>query len=480
MASKPFTITDFNKGGLSDSKWSGVDGSLYRMVGLDPHSEPAVLKAEQKLTKDSGSTVDEFVRWQVISSNGRTYHFSYTSGKIWERTSAGAWSLVHTTVPAAGTAGCLGAIEFQGYIIWATQSRLHRILATNAEGAAEWTANKELNWQTFSKTDSEFHPMVEQNLNLYIGDGNYLAEWDGTTFTADALDIKTPLRIKSLGKMGTDVLIGTVVDTNITKTEILRWNTWSVSFTTSDTIEEVGVNAFLPADNFVFVSAGQYGNIYIYDGQQLELYKKVQGSYSPTAKVTVHPDATANLDGQVLFGVSNNTGNPCLQGVYRIGRHSRNYAWIMDLAYPISERSGTDLVLSSIEIGSILTFGQKIAVSWKNGSTYGVDVLDPSNKCSGAYLETRVMRPDRLMNSTYTKFSLTYNSLPTSTALTLTYDKNYTGSYTTPTSSQVTDTDRKIITLEEGIEATALQLKLVYTCSSNSTPSLEGITAYLA
>jgi hypothetical protein len=150
------------------------------------------------------------------------------------------------------------------------------------------------------------------------------------------------------------------------------------------------------------------------------------------------------------------------------------------LAYPISERSGTDLVLTGIEIGSIITFGQNIAVSWKNGSTYGVDVLDASNKLNGAYLETRVMRPDRLWNSTFTKFSLTYNSLPASTALTLTYDKNYTGSYTTPTSSQITDTDRKIITLEEGIEATALQLKLVYTCSSNSTPSLEGITVYLA
>ena len=480
MSKQLVTIANWNNGGLADSKWSGIPDSLYRMVGIDPHSEPAVLKSEYQLSKDSGSTVDEFVKWQVVSSNGRTYHFSADSGKIWERTGAGVWSLVHTTTPAAGEAKCLGAIEFQGYIIWATESRLHRIVATDAEGSAEWTANVAEDWQTFSVTNKNWHPMVEQNLNLYIGDGNYLAEWDGSTFTANALDIKTPLIIKSLGKMGTDVLIGTYVDDNITKTELLRWNTWSVSFTTSDTIEEVGINAFLPADNFVYVSAGRYGNIYIYDGQYLELYKKVQGTYTPSATCVVHPDATTNLDGQVLFGMSNVAGNPCLEGVYRIGRHSRNYNWIMDLAYPISERSGGNLVLSGIEIGSIVTLGQKIMVSWKNSSTYGVDVLDPSNRLSGAYFETRVMRPDRQSMTMFQKFLMSYNSLPASTALTLTFDKNYTGSYTTPTSSQVTDTDRKIITLEEGIEATAIQLKVAFTTNNADTPSLEELVLYIS
>lgn len=480
MASNQITISNWFNGGISDSKWSGLTDSLYRMVGLDPHSEPAVLKAEQALDLDSGTTITEFVKWQVVSSNGMTYHFSADSGKIWERTSGGTWSLVYTTVPAAGEAKCLGAIEFQGYIIWVTELRVHRIKATDAEGSAEWVANAALNWQTLLVGNKSWHPMVEQNLNLYIGDGNNLAEWDGSAFTADALDIKTPLIIKSLGKIGTDVAIGTYVDANITKTEILRWNTWSVSFTTSDTIDEIGVNAFIPADNFVFVSAGKYGNIYSYDGDKLELYLKVQGSYSPTATCTIHPDATANLDNQVLFGVSNVTGNPCLQGVYRIGRHSRNYSWINDLAYPISARSGTDLVLTGIEIGSIVTYNQKILVSWKNGTSYGVDILDSDNKCDGAYFETRVMRPDRITFSMFSEFIMAYNSLPASTALTISYDKNYAGSYTTPTSSQVTDVDRKLITLEEGIEATALQLKVVFDCNENATPSLESLVVSLS
>ena len=476
----PITISNFNGGGLADSKWSGIEDSLYRMVGVDPHSEPAVLKSESKLTKNSGTTVDEFVKNIVVSSNGRTYHFSSASGKIWERTGAGAWSLVHTTTPAAGAAACLGAIEYEGYIIWATESRLHRILATDGEGSAEWTANAQEDWQTFTNTDDEFHPMIIQNLDLYIGDANYLALWDGSVFTADALDIKTPLRIKSLGKIVTDVLLGTYVDDNINKTEILRWNTWSVSFTTLDPIEEVGINAFIPADNFVFVSAGKKGNIYYYDGSQLELFKKIPAVYAITDGVMIHPDAVANVGGnQILFGVSNVSGNPAPQGVYRIGRHSRNYDWIMDLAYPISERSAGALVLTGIEIGAIDVIDDQIIVSWKNGATYGVDLLDASNKLDGAYIESRVMRPDRLVLGMFRNLIMSYNDLPTLTDLTLTFDKNYAGSYTTPTSSQVTDVDRKFITLEEGIEAVALQLKVEFTTNGNDTPSLESIDILL-
>lgn len=481
LTAKPISIENWNQGGLADSKWSGVPNSLFKMIGLDPHSEAGVLKAEQKLTKDSGSTIDAFVKVQVVSSNGRTYHFSSTSGKIWERTSGGTWSLVHTTTPAAGSAGCLGAWEYQRTIYWATQSRLHKIVAADAEGSAEWAANVVEDFGTFSITDSEFHPMIEQNLILYIGDGNYVAQVEDGVFTANALDIKSPLRIKSLGKIGTDLLLGTYVDDNINKTEIIRWNTWGVSFTNTDSIQEVGVNAFLESDNFVIVSAGRYGNLYIYDGETLELYSKVPATitpYTPSATCTVHPEAIANLSGQILFGVSNVAGNPCDQGVYRIGRHSRNYPWIMDLAYPISERSGDAFVLTSIEIGSIEVLGQKILVSWKNGSTYGVDLLDASNKLDGAYFETRVMRPDRMKKTMFRQMLLAYNSLPSNTDITMSFDNNYAGSYTAPTSSHINDTERKFISLEEGIESVALQMKVAFNTDSNNTPSLEAIDIY--
>ena len=471
MANNIVPIGNFNQGGLADSRWSGVKDSFYKLIGVDPHSTPGLLKVAQMMTKISGTTVDEFCKERVVSSNGMIYWFSYTSGKIWQQDpSDDSFTLVLTTTAAAGAVGCLGAIEYQGYIYWATQSRLHRIAATGNDTAAEWAANKALNWATFTKTDTLFHPMVEQGLVLYIGDGNLVAQVDAGTFTADALDIKTPLRIKSLGKIGTDLLVGTWVSDTITQTELLRWNTYSVSFTTSDTIPEVGINAFIPSDNFVLVQAGLAGNLYTYDGTTMELYKTIPGDYSPTAYGYVHPSSVGNLNGQMLFGMSNGTGNPCDLGVYRMARHDRKYPFIIDLPYPISERSGSALVMTGIEIGGLAVSGFNVYMAWKHGTTYGIDKLDYSNKLNGAYIETRVMNINREQLSTMDEFTLNYYQIPTSCDIALSYDRNYAG-YVSMTT--VKDTQRNTISSAEGVEASVLSVKATFTASSNDAPSVE-------
>jgi hypothetical protein len=198
----------------------------------------------------------------------------------------------------------LGAYEYQGYIYWATEGWLHRILASDAQGSAEWTANAALNWAEFDNGDADFHPMIEQNKVLYIGDGSLLAQVDAGVFTPDALDIAAPLRIKCVGKIGTDVLLGTYIDDLVSKSQILRWNTYSVSFTSADEIDEVGINAFIPGDNAVYVNAGLRGNIYIYDGEQLQLFKKIPGEYSTTEYGRLFPNAAANFNGKILIGFS--------------------------------------------------------------------------------------------------------------------------------------------------------------------------------
>jgi len=681
-------IGNFNASGLSYSRYSGNKDSFYKLCGLDLHSEPGILKAAQRLVRET-TPPTEFIKCQVASTNGRTYHFSADTGKIWEET-GGTYTLVLTTTATAGEVKCLGAYEYQGFIYWATQSRLHRILATDAEGATEWGTNKALNWaelnldqatiggtgataysltnavnegathkQTFipegtliegvrvkcvatgtavdwtvvlhdsantvigtktvasagiaagliyftfatpltvtpgstyhlhlyasattgtptadtvvnndfegaqvsifSPSDDDFHPMIEQNLVLYIGDGHFLHQVDAGTFTNKALDISPPLRIKSLGKISTDVLLGTYIDDNVNKTQIIRWNTWSVSFTNSDEIDEVGINAFLPMDNFTLVSAGVAGNIYLYDGVKLELYRKVPGSYSSTATATINPNAVGSINGNVLFGMSNITGNPVDQGVYQVARHSRDFKYVMDLPYPLSLRSGSDFVLTGIEIGSILVKGQNVYVAWKrsttvtisiatpgvvtytahglsNGdaivftttgalptgltsgtvyfarstgtntlniydtaayavaggatgrvdttgtqpgvhtaATVGIDKIDALNKLSGAYIETRVMTVEREKEENIANIIVAYASLPASTAVGISYDKNYTGSYTAATTT--TDTSRKIIDADgEGLTCNVLQLKFTLTTNSNDSPILDSAGVFL-
>lgn len=453
--------------GLADSKWSGVAGSFYASVGIDGHSVPGTITVHQKLTKNSGSTVTEFCKVAVAASNGYSFWFSADSGKIWARSSAGSWTLAHTTTAGAGEHKCLGAAEYNGFIYWATQSRLHRIAIANADDS--WVSEAE-DWATFDVTDSSFHPMAIQDLTLFMGDGNQVASVDSSgTFESNALDIKTPLRIKTITPDKIDLLIGTYVADTVNQTEIIRWDCVSSSWNTSDPIEEVGINAFIRDDNFVYVNAGRAGNIYFYNGEQLVPYKKIPGTYSSTKYGEVYPYSTANFKGIPVFGFSNGAGNPAPQGVYSFGSYSRDYRKVLDLSWVNSQNK-----TATQEIGAILVLDFDLLVAFKDSSVYGVDAIDYSNKYASAYFETMMLFQDqRDILKTLREVSAYYNSLPASTGITFSYSING-ASYVAMTS--VTDAIINRVKSTLSVEKVgSLQIKVSFTVSSNNAPVIEAL-----
>jgi len=455
--------------GLADSKWSGLPGSFAVAVGVDGHSTPGTITAQQKLKKDSASTVDAFPKVAVAASNGYTFWFSSTTGKIWARNSSGTWSLAYTTSAGAGGSGCLGAMEYNGYIYWATESRLHRVAIADADDA--W-ASVGLNFATFTKTDASFHPMAIQDLTLFIGDGNLVAEVNSAgTFTANVLDLTTPYRIKALIDYDIDLLIGTYIADTVNRAEIFRWDTVSSSWNTSDKINEAGINAFIRDDNYLYVSAGLAGGIYYYDGSYLLPFKRMPGSFTTSKYGLVHPGSVANFRGVPVFGFSNGSGDPALEGVYSFGSYSRDYPKVLDLSWVISEA-----VTTGIEIGAIIVAGFDLLVAWKNGSTFGVDIIDWSNKYNGAYFETRMLfQTARDMVKTVAQIEAFYNSLPASTGITFSYSVNGAG-YVSMTSI----TDAILASIKARVSVTAigsLQFKVAFTCSGNTAPVLEGLAA---
>lgn len=460
--------------GLADSKWNGIQGAVAECVGLDIHSTPGITKVHQQLAKDSGSTVDEFCRVKVSASNGYTFWFSYTSGKIWARSSAGSWTLAYTTTPAAGSAGCLGASEFNGYIYWATQSRLHRIAIGDADDS--WASVTE-DYGTFDVTNSEFHPMVIQDITLLIGDGNQVAAVDEDgNFDSNALDLPSEFTIKTMAEWELDILIGTIVHSSVTRTSLIRWDCISTSWNTTDPIEEVGINAFIRDDNYLYVQAGKAGRFYFYDGSQLIPLNRIPGDWTNVKFGEVHPNSWANFRGIPIFGLSNSpeagntTGNPAKQGVYSFGSYSRNYSKVMDLSWIISQDK-----TSSIEIGAISVVGEfEILVAWKDGSNYGVDILDWTTKYDSAYFETMMLFQDRRnILDTLRGVAGYYASLPANTGLTFYYSING-GAYVAFTS--VTDAVINRVYADLSVDGVgSLQIKVAFTTNSNDAPQLEAL-----
>ena len=454
-------IKNINLGGLADSKYLGAKDSVYRMVGLDLHSTPGLIKVNQALVKESGTTIDGFVKTIIPCTDGNTYLFSSTSGKIWKRTTAdpAIYSLVATNANGA----MYGAIEDQGYLYYFSNTKIGRW-----EVGTAWSTRND-SWATFTNGDSEFHPAVKVNLICYIGDGNLVAQIEDGVFTANALDLKAELRIKSLGQSRNELLIGTYVNDNINETEIFKWNTWSKSFSYQDPIPQVGINAFIPTDNYVLVSAGKKGGLYLYSQTQLEQFKRIPGNFTLEERAVVHPNAIANKSGLPLFGLSNENSNPALQGVYSFGNYSKGYPLILNLEYVISQNK-----LASIEIGAMRMIGDLLIVSWKDGTTYGVDKLDLSNKYASAYVESRVITVDRTKGNKYGIVRVAYASLPTDTGIKIYKSVNY-GAYSSALTTK-NDTIRKIISTTVDISnANTLQIKVATTIKVNNAPEIEMI-----
>ena len=254
------------------------------------------------------------------------------------------------------------------------------------------------------------------------------------------------------------------------RTELLRWNTWSVSWSTSDPIPEVGINAFLDIDNFVVVSAGTKGNLYSYDGDTLSPLKQIKGTWSSTNKAIVHPNARLNFNGMPLFGLSQVTGTGVNLGVYSIHRTGREYPMVLNLEFPISEGD-----LTGIEIGSICSISaDQFMVTWKKGSTFGADVLSLTQKQASGYLITRVLMVDRTQISNYAAVKVPYRSLPSGTGIVTGRRINHGSMVNFTTGEHKNDDMRKQVETEVDIgEASTVQLRLTLNGSGNLSPEVE-------
>jgi hypothetical protein len=270
--------------------------------------------------------------------------------------------------------------------------------------------------EIFGSSNASYHPMIVQNGTLFIGDGCYIHQYENT-LTHWALDLPTDYVITTLAKMDIVLLVGTEISSDIAKGTVFNWNTWSESWSIEDEIPEASIQAFIPVDNYVYVMAGNRTNVYFYNGQQLQLFRRVGGEYDRTDKAKVHPNATASLHGIPLIGVSNSSGNPIESGVYGMGTANPSlYPRIFDLEYVLSEG------LSDIEIGDITVMGGEVFVSWKKGTDYGVDTFDGDNLHSGSYIQTRVLYNDRNNQNVYRKAIVNYLSVFDNTPQAVTFN----------------------------------------------------------
>mgnify|MGYP001223814111 CR=1 FL=1 len=156
-----YSISDF-KGGISEDRYKGIRGSFQFGYGLDIHSSNDVLRCQQKLKKDSGTTVTELILFFLATSNGRFLAFG-DAGGIYEKIS-GTWTKVYTD----SNGRISGAEEYNGYIYWATSTNLSRIAI-----GGTFPGNVQHNWKTLES--AEWHTMKSIAALLMICNNDWIA-----------------------------------------------------------------------------------------------------------------------------------------------------------------------------------------------------------------------------------------------------------------------------------------------------------------
>lgn len=474
------TFNQFNSGGLADSLYAGVPNSYYKMIGNNIHDIPGLLTINQKLISDANELIDSPVEAVVVCSDGNTYYFSKTNGKIWSRDSDGVWALEATVTSSAGV---LNAIEYEGYILYFTAANVGRWQIGSA-----WSTRADT-WAAFDNDDNTYHPAKIVNDTCYIGDGYLVAQVDPAfTFTSNALDLPKQYRISSLGQTNkTNLLIGTVID-NVDTCSIFMWNTWSSSWQDEDVVGEHGVWSIMDYDNITFVNAGYSGTIYIYVPGQLEPYLKIPGMYSDTAQVKIKPNAWAYRDQKLFFGVSQVQGNPLSNGygIYSLGRYRKGYPIVMNMDYPISQRTedaedaNYPYVLSDLSIESVQFINGLLNATWTDSNdtpAYGVDILDPSSKLELGIIETRVTSmPDEWLNTEFARHVVKYKLLPSNTDVSLKYKQNHAASFVDL--GVVDNSILKIFESRLDVDANTLQYRLELSSNNNDSPEVEQFCGY--
>lgn len=349
-------------------------------------------------------------------------------------------------------------------IYYTTENLLFAIDTTNIDS---WATNIE-SVGGFINGDDTYHPIINKNLELFIGDKTVVAKVSiaGIFIAETRLNIKAPERIQELTGFDTDILIGTL---DINKSRVLRWDCISDSWSAEDDIFEKGINAFIKDDNYTYVSAGEFGRLYFYNGAKLSLMKRIPGTYDSTHKIKINPRAVDFLNGTPVFGVSNLLNNPVDQGVYCYGGYDTKYPKSLSLDFPLPNQQFT-----GVEIGVVYVNGTDMWVAYKSATDVGVCRIDHTLKYEDAYIETMQLTSNRDRDTATLEegVCIDYIALPSPTDVEIWKKTKYDASYTQV--DTVVDTSLMSIKTKSNIpNINSLQLRFDLISVGNNSPEVE-------
>jgi len=257
MLKNPIRLGNFQNGltslgKLEQNKWVTMDN-------VDIHTEVGIATCNLDLSVES-STPNEPC-YSAIVPDGTVYFASKSTGKLWRRTVVGTYTLIHTNVNGAHR----GIRYFNGNLWFWTATRLGYF-------------DLSVTYNDSFATGTNFRQGIEANNSLLIANGRFTARLDsGNVFSANEFVVPAMFEQTILQNIGDDVLIGTIVSTEVAYCKFFLWNTVSSSWSYEDEVFEIGANTFVQIDNLYIAQCGTEGRFYYWTGSRMAYFRKIRG-----------------------------------------------------------------------------------------------------------------------------------------------------------------------------------------------------------
>ena len=364
------TINDF-RGGIIEDGRRGPRGACKFVQGIDIRSGENTLKCQQALKKDSASIIEDLVLAIVVASDSNTYAFGDT-GKVYQKT-GGSWRKVYEDPDGRIS----GAAEYKStsntWLIYATQTKLKKISLASAD-AASWPTPTTIG--TFTNGNAgDFHTMRDAIGVIIANDGDRLAIYDfEDAYNANALRMPTGTTARCIADRKNYVYVG---DKNeiLKRGTLIEWDRLADSWLDKEDAKGYGINAMEWFEQGALCQVGDNGQLKYFNLATITPYRRIPNTG------LANPEAVCTHKELMHIGMTGGTRD----GVYAIGRYDNNDPISISLEYVPSHGK-----LTGCEIGALASDGDDLYVSWKDGSTYGIDITDHANKATGIYESMRM------------------------------------------------------------------------------------------
>jgi hypothetical protein len=349
----------------------------------------------------------KLLNWAYDNNLGYYYAVDST-GYVWgtnRTTPSGYWTFTgNTTVTNASGQGLVyySTNNNTGYLFVFRNSRIDYALSgSTMSWTYGWTPSSGGSGGSALNTGNGYtgshKAIVGQDNGFYWCDGSYIGSilgiagstFDPTststyTYAQKALAIPFIDTAQCLAELGTNLLVGG------SKNQIYPWDRISTSFAYPILIAENNVKEMVTVNTNTFIFVGNRGRIWITNGTQAQLFKKVPDHLSETVEPYFTWGGACSIKNQLYFGVqattNSGTANNNYGGVWAIDLDTKAIRLTNQLSY------GTYAGVASIvfPIFSTSPAGTGLYIGWDNGlSGYGIDITSSSPYTTyKAYIDT--------------------------------------------------------------------------------------------